>query len=108
MPQSAGGEHRTSDTAGPREEILLDGEFKIELDALRSHSNRGMHVFNNCGAVNIRGLLLSRQKRERPIFNNCGSVNGRGLLQPESTEEGEARLQQVRVGSRGLLKGLQT
>ena len=124
VPQSAGGERRTSDTAEPREEILsrqrarncqrvterraslrqqqkerlyIDGEFKIELDALRSHSNRGMHVFNNCGAVNSRGLLLSRQKRgpssttagqstaevcfslsrqkkERPVFSKCGSA----------------------------------
>ena len=44
-----------------------------------------------------RGLLLSRQKRERPVFNNCGSVNSRGLLQPESTEEREARFQQLLV-----------
>ena len=82
------------------------GEFEIDLDALRSHSNRGTHVFNNCGAVNSRGLLLSRQKRERPVFNNGGSVNSRGLLHQKRERPVFSKCGSV--GSRGLLKGLQT
>ena len=117
-----------ADTAEPREEILSRQrarycqrvterrvtETATEREARRRVQDRARRASESLKQRDAR-LRSSQQQRiasesteERPIFNNCGSVNSRGLLQPESTEEGEACLQQVRVGSRGLLKGLQT
>ena len=58
-----------------------------------------MHVFNNCGAVNSRGLLLSRQKRGP----SSASAGRQQRIAEGSTDLREARLHRLRVNQQHRL-----
>ena len=76
-------ERRATETAIEREARLARRRVQDRRFGLTRTD--GTPVFNNCGAVNSTGLLLSPQKR--PVFNTCGSVNSRGLLRSRQKRE---------------------